>query len=159
MSLKKAKEHLTKYHLEDRIIELSESTATVKEAASALHCEEKEIAKTLGFLVEEKPILIVTAGDQKIDNKKFKDTFQERAKMIPFSEVDTFIGHEVGGVCPFGIKKGISVYLDESLKQHPFVYPACGSTNSGVKLTIEELMTASEFKSWIDVCKINEKQS
>lgn len=153
MSFIRAKEHLEKYHLENRIIELDSSTATVHEAAIALHCEEKEIAKTLGFLVEDKPVLIVTAGDQKIDNKKFKEIFHERAKMIPFDDVESLIGHEVGGVCPFGINEGIPVYLDESLKQHRFVYPACGNQNSGVKLTIEELILSSAFTSWIDVCK------
>lgn len=157
MSFINAKKHLEKYHLENKIIELDSSTATVRDAAIALHCEEKEIAKTLGFLVEENPILIVTAGDQKIDNKKFKEIFHERAKMIPFDDVEEKVGHAVGGVCPFGIKEGIPVYLDESLKQHSFVYPACGSHNSGVKLTIEELMLSSEFTSWIDVCKEIEK--
>lgn len=153
MSFINAKEHLKKYHLEEKIREFSISSATVEEAAIALNCEKKEIAKTLAFLVEEKPILIVTAGDQKIDNAKFKETFHEKAKMINFSEVEEKIGHAVGGVCPFGIKENISVYLDSSLKRFSYVYPACGSGNSAVKLTLEELECASNYKEWIDVCK------
>ncbi len=158
MSFIKAKEHLEKYHLEENIKEFSVSSATVKEAAIALACEEKEIAKTLGFLVEDKPILIVTAGDQKIDNAKFKEKFHEKAKMIPFLEVEEKIGHEVGGVCPFGIKENIPVYLDNSLKSFASVYPACGSHNSAVKLALEELELASNVKEWIDVCKEIESQ-
>lgn len=153
MSFIKAKEHLKKYNLEKNIIEFTVSSATVKEAAQALHCEEKEIAKTLGFVVNNKPILIVTAGDQKIDNLKYKEKFKEKAKMIPFEEVETTIGHEVGGVCPFGIKENIKVYLDNSLKRFKTIYPACGSHNSAVKLTLEELMNASDFTEWVDVCK------
>ncbi len=158
MSFIKAKEHLKKYNLEKNILEFTESSATVKEAAQALHCEEKEIAKTLGFLVNNEPILIVTAGDQKIDNQKYKEIFKEKAKMIPFDEVENTTGHEVGGVCPFGIKENIKVYLDDSLKRFKTVYPACGSHNSAVKLTIEELMKASCFLEWIDVCKTIENE-
>lgn len=153
MSLERAKNYLKKYHLEDRIMEFSTSSATVEEAAKALNCTEGEIAKTLSFLVEEKPILIVVAGDKKIDNSKYKGEFHKKAKMIPFDQVEDFIGHKVGGVCPFGIKDNVDVYLDESLKKYETIYPACGSSNSAVKLSIPELEQASNYKKWIDVCK------
>ena len=153
MSLSIAKNHLKKYGLEDRVMEFNVSSATVKEAAEAVGCKEEEIAKTLSFIVDDKPILIVTAGDQKIDNPKFKAEFHTKAKMIPFDDVENLIGHSVGGVCPFGINEGVDVYLDTSLKRFDITYPACGSSNSAVKLTIEELEKASNYKKWIDVCK------
>ena len=153
MSLTKAKEHLKKYGLEDKIMESSVSSATVKEAAIALNCKEEEIAKTLSFIIDDKPILIVTSGDQKIDNSKYKAEFHTKAKMIPFNEVENKIGHGVGGVCPFGINDDIKVYLDTSLKRFKIIYPACGTSNSAVKLTIEELEKTSNYKKWIDVCK------
>lgn len=155
MSLEIAKNYLKKYHLEGRIMEFTTSSATVEEAAQALNCTEGEIAKTLSFLVEEKPILIVVAGDKKIDNSKYKGEFHKKAKMIPFDQVEGFIGHKVGGVCPFGIKDNVDVYLDESLKKYETIYPACGSSNSAVKLSIPELEQASNYKKWIDVCKEN----
>ena len=154
MSIIKAKEHLKKYNLDDRVLEFNVSSATVKDAALALNCTEGEIAKTLSFLTD-KPILIITAGDHKIDNAKYKKEFKLKAKMIPFNEVEKIIGHAAGGVCPFGINDGIDVYLDVSLKQYEIVYPACGSSNSAVKLTIPELETSSNYKKWIDVCKDN----
>ena len=154
MSIIKAKEHLKKYNLDDRVLEFNVSSATVKDAALALKCTEGEIAKTLSFLTD-KPILIITAGDHKIDNAKYKKEFKLKAKMIPFNEVEKIIGHAAGGVCPFGINDGIDVYLDVSLKQYEIVYPACGSNNSAVKLTIPELETSSNYKKWIDVCKDN----
>lgn len=157
MSLNRAKEHLKKYNLDDRIIELEESSATVKEAALALGTSEAQIAKTLGFYVGDKPILIVLKGDAKIDNSKYKHLFKTKCHMIPFEEVETRIGHAVGGVCPLGINEGIDVYLDDTLKQFDVVYPAAGSANSAVKLTIEELEKSSEYKSWIDVAKTNEQ--
>lgn len=153
MSLEKAREHLKKYGLENKIMEFQESSATVKDAAKAIGCEENEIAKTLSFLVDDKPILIVVAGDCKIDNSKYKQEFNKKAKMITYEEVEKLIGHNVGGVCPFGINEGVTVYLDNSLKRFDIIYPACGSSNSAVKLTIEELEKASQFKKWIDVCK------
>ena len=153
MSLTKAKEHLKKYGLEDKVMEFPVSSATVKEAAIALNCKEEEIAKTLSFLVDDKPILIVTSGDQKIDNSKYKAEFHTKAKMIPFNEVENKIGHGVGGVCPFGINDDVKVYLDTSLKRFKTIYPACGTSNSAVKLTIEELEKTSNYKKWIDVCK------
>ena len=139
MSFERAKEYLKKYGLEDKVKEFPVSSATVEEAAKAVGCEEKEIAKTLSFIVDDKPILIVVAGDCKIDNSKYKAEFHKKAKMIPFNDVEELIGHSVGGVCPFGIKEGVTVYLDDSLKRFDTIYPACGSSNSAVKLTIEEL--------------------
>lgn len=153
MSLIKAKEHLQKYGLENDIIEFDISSATVKEASYALNCEDGKIAKTLSFSVNDKNILIVTAGDYKIDNAKFKKLFNTKAKMIPLNEVEKIIGHDVGGVCPFGINEGIEVYLDNSLKRFDTVYPACGSHNSAIKLTINQLEECSNYKEWIDVCK------
>lgn len=153
MSIEKAKEHLKKYELDKNVMEFTTSSATVEEAAQALNCTEGEIAKTLSFLVEDKPILIVVAGDAKIDNSKYKGEFHKKAKMIPFDEVENLIGHKVGGVCPFGIKEGVDVYLDVSLQKYETIYPAAGSSNSAVKLTIKELEKASNYKKWIDVCK------
>ena len=153
MSFIRAKEYLEKYGLKNNIMEFDVSSATVKEAAEALNCTQGEIAKTLSFIVNDKPILIVVAGDSKIDNSKYKTEFKTKAKMIPFDDVENLVGHSVGGVCPFGINNGVDVYLDESLKQYKIVYPACGSSNSAVKLTIEELEKASCNEKWIDVCK------
>ena len=153
MSLEKAKAHLHKYNMEEQIMEFPVSSATVREAAEALHCEEAEIAKTMSFLVGEQPILIVTAGDQKVDNAKYKAFFHTKARMIPHDEVERLIGHEVGGVCPFGAHSNVKVYLDVSMKRLAAVYPACGSHNSAVKLSIEELELTSEYEDWIDVCK------
>ncbi len=153
MSLEKAKEHLKKYKLDQNIMEFTTSSATVQEAAIALNCTEGEIAKTLSFLVEEKPILIVVSGDAKIDNSKYKAEFHKKAKMIPHENVEKIIGHQVGGVCPFGINEGVEVYLDKSLQKYKTVYPASGSDSSAVKLTIQELEQASNYQKWIDVCK------
>ena len=148
MAFEKGKIHLEKYGLADRVMEFDVSSATVEAAALAVGCEEAKIAKTLSFLVEEKPILIVTAGDAKIDNKKYKGYFHAKAKMIPFDNVEELIGHAAGGVCPFGINEGIVVYLDESLKRFEIVYPACGSGNSAVRLTIPELELSSNYKAY-----------
>ena len=153
MSLKSATEYLKKFNLENEIMEFDVSSATVKEAAIALNCEEKEIAKTLSFLVNEKPIVIVVAGDAKIDNSKYKKEFQTKAKMIGFDDVEKLVGHAVGGVCPFGVNEGVLVYLDESLKRFEYVYPACGSSNSAIKLTIDKLEEVVELNKWVDVCK------
>lgn len=152
MSFIKAQEHLKKYNLEDRIIEFSISTATVKEAAYALGSTEGEIAKSMGFIVNDKPILIIAAGDKKINNSKFKSKFNVKAKMISFDMVESLIGHAAGGVCPFGINENINVYLDESLKKYEYVYPACGNHNSAVKLLIKELEMTSNYIEWVDVC-------
>ena len=153
MAIEKVKEYFKKYNIEDRIIELPESSATVALAAKALGTEECRIAKSLSFLINDKAILIITAGDAKIDNAKYKGFFNIKAKMIPFNEVEDYIGHAAGGVCPFAIKEGIDVYLDESLKRFDYVYPACGSGNSAIKLTIPELEKYSNYKEWIDVTK------
>lgn len=154
MSIEKAKEHLKKYGMDARVLEFEKSSATVAEAAIAANCTEGEIAKSLSFLVDEKPILIIAAGDCKIDNPKYKQEFSTKAKMIPFESVEEFIGHQVGGVCPFGINEGVTVYLDESLKKYEMVYPACGSSNSAIKLTIAELEETSGYTKWVDVCKV-----
>lgn len=153
MSLQIATEYLKKHGFESRIMVFNVSSATVKEAAVAVGCLEAEIAKTLSFVVDEKPILIVAAGDCKIDNSKYKAQFHTKAKMIPFDDVERLIGHAVGGVCPFGINDGVSVYLDTSLKRFTHVYPACGSSNSAIKLDIAELETLSNYLEWVDVCK------
>lgn len=154
MSLEKAKEYLKKYGLEDKIMEFPVSSATVEEAAKAINCKEEEIVKTLSFIVDNKPILIAVAGDTKIDNSKYKAEFHTKAKMIPFDIVEKLIGHAVGGVCPFGVNENVDVYLDNSLKRFNIVYPACGSSNSAVKLSLDELEKTSNFKKWIDVCKV-----
>ena len=153
MSLEKAKEHLKKYKLNQNIMGFTTSSTTVQQAAIALNCTEGEIAKTLSFMVEEKPILIVVSGDAKIDNSKYKAEFHKKAKMIPHENVEKIIGHQVGGVCPFGINEGVEVYLDKSLQKYKTVYPASGSDSSAVKLTIQELEQASNYQKWIDVCK------
>lgn len=153
MSFLKAKEHLQKFNLDKNILEFDSSSATVSEAAQVINCKEEEIAKTLSFLVNDKAILVVMAGDKKIDNTKFKEGFKVKAKMLAFNDVENLIGHEIGGVCPFGIKENVNVYLDISLKKFEIIYPACGSCNSAVKLTLRELEKASNFKNWVDVCK------
>lgn len=153
MSLDKARKHLKKYNLDKNILEFEESSATVSEAAKALNCKEEEIGKTLSFLVSGQPIVVVVAGDAKIDNKKFKEEFKIKSSMISFDKVEELIGHGVGGVCPFGVNEGVEVYLDVSLKKLKVVYPASGSSNSAVKLTLKELEEASEFLRWVDICK------
>lgn len=151
MSVEKVKEYFKKYYMDEQIIEHQESTATVSDAASALNCQEAEIAKTLSFRVSDDIILIVMSGDAKIDNSKYKERFKVKAKMVESEMVEELIGHAVGGVCPFAINDNIKVYLDESLKRFKYVYPACGSSNSAIKLTIPELEKYSNFTEWIDV--------
>lgn len=153
MSLAKAKEYLKKFDLDKNIIEFQESTASVKEAASALGCQEAQIAKTMAFLLDTKPILIIASGDRKIDNSKFKQTFHMKAKMIPSEELETLVGHTAGGVCPFGINSDVKVYLDTSLKEFATIYPASGSSNSAVRLTLKELEDTSNYIEYVDVCK------
>ena len=153
MSLEKAKEYLENKGFLEHVIELKESTATVIEAANTLGVEPAMIAKTMSFLQGEKPVLILTEGTAKVDNRKYKDTFHMKAKMIPFYEVEKNIGHAPGGVCPFGINEGVEVYLDESLRQFEIVYPAAGNDHSAVKLTIPELEYIAGAKGWVDVCK------
>lgn len=156
MSFLKAKQHLEKYNLESRIIEFEESTATVALAAKALGVTEGEIAKSLSFLLGNKPILVIVAGDKKIENHKYKEEFKVKAKMISFDDVENLIGHAAGGVCPFGINDNVEVYLDESLKKYEYIYPACGTSNTAVKLLINELEITSNFIKWVDVCKKGE---
>ena len=151
MSLIKVREYLKQYEKDEEIVEFDESSATVAEAAQAIGCGEADIAKTLSFLVDGKPILIVMAGDKRCDNHKYKEFFHEKAHMIPREDLVELIGHEAGGVCPFGVNDGVTIYLDESLKKHEFVYPACGSSNSAIKLSIQELERLSNYKEWIDV--------
>lgn len=156
MSYELAKAHLEKYGLADRIQLFEVSSATVELAAQAVGVEGARIAKTLSFKLEDGCILILAAGDARIDNKKYKATFHKKASMPSAEEVLDKIGHPVGGVCPFGIKPGVPVYLDESLKRFDIVYPAAGTGNSAVKLTIDELYTCSEAIGWVDVCKLPE---
>lgn len=156
MSYELAKAHLEKYNLADRIQLFDVSSATVELAAQAVGVEGARIAKTLSFKLENGCILILAAGDARIDNKKYKATFHKKASMPSPDEVLEQIGHPVGGVCPFGIKPGVPVYLDESLKRFDIVYPAAGTGNSAVKLTIDELFTCSEAIGWVDVCKLPE---
>lgn len=151
MSLIKVQEYFKKFNMENRIILFNESSATVSQAAKALHTEEKRIAKSLSFKIKDEIVLIILAGDAKISNSKYKAHFHEKAHMLPYNEVYEKIGHEVGGVCPFAINEGIKVYLDVSLKRFETVFPACGSHNSAIELTIEELEKYSNYIEWIDV--------
>ena len=153
MSLEKAKKYLKKYDKDKNIIEFTESSATVSDAAKTIGCREEEIGKTLSFLVNDIPIVVVVSGDARIDNKKFKEEFKVKSSMIPFDDVERLIGHAVGGVCPFGVKEGVEVYLDKSLQKLKIVYPAAGNSNSAVKLTIKELEEVSNYLRWVDICK------
>lgn len=154
MAIEKVRAYFEQFGIADRIKEFHESSATVELAAHALCTEPCRIAKTLSFMLGDKAILIVTAGDAKIDNHKYKSFFGAKAKMLKPEEVNDLIGHGIGGVCPFGINDGVTVYLDESLKRFETVSPACGSSNSAIELTIPELEKYSNFVEWIDVCKI-----
>ena len=154
MAIEKVKAYFKTQGMEDRIQEFGVSSATVALAAQALGCDENRIAKTLSFHVGEKVVLIVAAGDAKIDNAKYKAFFGAKAKMLAFEEAKELIGHAVGGVCPFAVNEGVEVYLDESLKRFETVFPACGSSNSAIELTISELEQHSNSLKWIDVCKI-----
>ena len=153
MSIDKVKAYFRQFGMEGRIQEFPVSSATVELAAQALRCEPCRIAKTLSFMVDGAPVLLVTAGDVKIDNAKYKSQFGAKAKMIGAGEVEPMIGHGVGGVCPFAVNPGIAVYLDRSLKRFATVFPACGSSNSAIELTIQELEKYSGFAAWVDVCK------
>ena len=153
MSIEKAKAYLEEKGLLEHVIELEASTATVEEAARALGVAPGMTAKTMSFLQGEQPVLILTEGTAKVDNRKYKDTFHTKAKMIPFDQVEQWIGHAPGGVCPFGVKDGVEVYLDESLRQFETVYPAAGNDHSAVRLTIPELEQAAGARGWVDVCR------
>lgn len=153
MSVTKVKAYFKLFDMEDKVLEFDVSSATVELAAKAVGCEPERIAKTLSFKVEDQPILIVAAGDVKIDNPKYKAVFHTKAKMLAFDEVEPLIGHGVGGVCPFAVNEGVTVYLDESLKRFDTVFPACGSSNSAIEMSMEDLEKYSGYKAWIDVCK------
>lgn len=153
MSIEKAKKYLEQEGYLDRVIEPEESTATVPLAAKALGTTEGEIGKTLSFLVDDKAVLIVMKGDARIKNPKFKAEFHTKAKMIPPEQVEELVGHEPGGVCPFGVNEDVKVFLDISLKEYEYVYPAAGNDHSGVKLTPDELFKISKASGWVDVCK------
>ncbi len=153
MSIEKVRAYFVRFGMENRIRELDVSSATVELAAQALGVEGKRIAKTLSFLTPDGCILVVAAGDAKVDNSKYKARFCCKAKMLTHDDVPEYVGHAVGGVCPFAVKEGVAVYLDESLKRFETVFPACGSSNSAIELTIPELETYSRFTDWVDVCK------
>ena len=153
MSIEKVRAYFGPLGIADRIQEFPVSSATVELAAQALGVEGKRIAKTLSFLVGEQCVLIVAAGDAKVDNGKFKAQFHTKAKMLPHDQVPEYVGHAVGGVCPFAVKEGVAVYLDESLRRFETVFPACGSSNSAIELTIPELERCARTTQWVDICK------
>ncbi len=156
MSIERVREYFRSCGIEDRIREFDVSSATVALAAEALGCEGARIAKTLSFAIGERTVLIVAAGDARIDNHKYKEKFGAKAKMLAYEEVTERIGHAVGGVCPFAVNEGVEVYLDCSLQRFETVFPACGSSNSAIELTIPDLEKYSRFIEWIDVCKLPE---
>ena len=153
MAIERVREYLKQWNAQERIQEFEVSSATVELAAQALHCEGKRIAKTLSFFQGEECVLFVAAGDAKVDNAKYKARFGVKAKMIPAEQVEEKIGHAVGGVCPFAVNAGVRIYLDESLKRFDTVFPACGSGNSAIEVTMEELEEYSGTREWVDVCK------
>lgn len=153
MSVEKVRAYFAACGMQDRVMEFAQSSATVELAAAALHCEPGRIAKTLAFAAGENVILIVAAGDARIDNAKYKACFRAKAKMLPREETETRTGHPAGGVCPFAVNGGVSVYLDDSLKRFATVFPACGSANSAIELSLPELERYSAAKGWVDVCK------
>ena len=156
MSIDRVKAYFKNWGIEDQILEFDVSSATVELAAQAVGCEPARICKSLSFKIEERTILILAAGDAKVDNKKYKSYFSSKAKMLSPDEVVERIGHAIGGVCPFGVNDGVEVYLDTSMKRFEHVYPAAGSSNSAIKLTLPELEKYSNYKEWVDVCKIPE---
>ena len=153
MSIERARAHLRKWNLEDRILEFDVSSATVDLAAAALNVEPARIAKTLSYMVDGAPVLVVAAGDVRVNNRKFKDAFHTKAKMLTPEQAAELVGHAVGGVCPFGVNEGVKVYLDESLTRFETVFPAAGSSNSAIELTIPELEELSGYTAWVDVAK------
>ena len=156
MSIEKARAHLAQFGADGRILEFDVSSATVELAAHALGVEPARIAKTLSFKAGDGAVLVVAAGDARVDNRKFKDRFGMKAKMLTADEVLALVGHPVGGVCPFGVNDGVPVYLDESLRRFETVFPAVGSGNSAIELTLDELYTFSKAADWVDVCKLPE---
>ena len=156
MSIEKVREYFKTLNIDGRILEFDVSSATVELAAKALNCEGARIAKSISFIKNDEPILVVTAGDMKIDNAKYKKKFGVKAKMLTPDEAAKLIGHAVGGVCPFAVNDGVKVYLDESLKRFDTVFPACGSSNSAIEVTVAELEKLSKYDEWVDVCKTKE---
>lgn len=156
MSIERVRAYFETKGMADRIREFPVSSATVELAALALGCEGARIAKTLSFSLGERTLLIVAAGDAKIDNRKYKERFGGKAKMLPFEEVEARVGHAVGGVCPFAVNEGVAVYLDSSLLRFETVFPACGSANSAIELTVPELEALSDSLGFVDVCKLPE---
>ncbi len=157
MSIEVVREYMKQWNAEDRILEFSVSSATVELAAQAVGCQPARIAKTLSFLIPDETgghaVLIVAAGDARVDNSKFKQFFHTKAKMLQGSQVTDLIGHAIGGVCPFGVKEGVQIYLDQSLRRFDTVFPAAGSSNSAIELTMEELERFSRSANWVDLCK------
>lgn len=153
MAIDRVKTYFRQYGMEEKVKEFDVSSATVELAAQALSCEPARIAKTLSFMVDGHAMLIVAAGDVKIDNHKYKEQFHTKAKMLSPEEAETLVGHALGGVCPFAVNEGVTVYLDESLKRFETVFPACGSSNSAIELTIPELEKYALPVQWVDVCK------
>ena len=153
MSIERVRQYFKPYGMADRIREFPVSSATVELAAAALGCEGCRIAKTLSFSVDGAAVLIVAAGDARVDNGKFKAFFHTKARMLSPQEAADLVGHAVGGVCPFGVNEGVTTYLDVSLRRFETVFPACGSSNSAIELTLPELEKYSQAKAWIDVCK------
>ena len=157
MSIEKVREYFRGYDIEDKVLEFEVSSATVRLAAIALGTEEARIAKTMSFKKDEGCILVITAGDVKIDNAKYRHTFGLKAKMLTPEEVMEFVGHAIGGVCPFAVNEGVTgIYIDESVKRFDTIFPACGSSNSAIELTPEELFMYSNADAWVDVCKLKE---
>ena len=154
MAIEKVKAYFAKHGMEDRVREFDVSSATVELAALALGCEPCRIAKSLSFMVDGRAILVVAAGDARIDNLRYKARFGTKARMLSPEEAEAMIGHAVGGVCPFAVNEGVEVYLDESLKRFQTVFPACGSSNSAIELTIPQLEKYSGFSEWVDVTKL-----
>lgn len=153
MAIEAVREYMKQWGAQDRILEFQASSATVELAAQAVGCEPARIAKTLSFLVGDHPILIVAAGDRRVDNHKYKKVFHTKARMLTPEQAVELVGHAVGGVCPFAVKPGVEIYLDESLKQFDTVFPAAGSSNSAIEVTMEELEQFSGSTNWVDVCK------
>lgn len=154
MSIDKVKEYLKPFGFDKKVLEFDESSATVELAAIAVGCEPERIAKTMAFMQKEGPVLVVAAGDARVDNRKYKDQFEgQKAKMIPVSELEEQVGYLIGGVCPFARKDGVRIYLDESLKRFEIVHPACGSSNSAIPLNLKELEMLSKSDGWVDICK------
>ena len=153
MAIDKVREFFAVTELEGKIMEADESSATVELAAHAFHTEPDRIAKSLSFLQDETPVLVIASGLSRVDNRKYKDQFKMKAKMIPFEEVEGYIGHAPGGVCPFAVNEGVKVYLDVSLKKYETVFPAAGSSNSAIEMTIPQMERYTGSLGWIDVCK------